>query len=699
MQASASTPSLTDEQAEAIATDEDATLVLAGAGTGKTSVIVGKLAHLVRNQGVDPGAILLLAFNRKAAVEIRERLPADLSGADVSTFHAFGRRVIADSAVAPTISKLAEDDAAFAKAVDEILCELLTDPAQSQAVIDFIAYHQASYRSAFDFDTRAEYDEYIRNVELRTLSGDLVKSFEELVIANYLTEHGIGLRYEARYEESTATKQHRQYQPDFFLPGHGIYIEHFALDEEGRPPKGWTGYAEGVKWKRSIHRQYKTDLIETYSWQHRRDTLQQALREQLEDAGVRFERVSSQVLVRQLADQQVSWLARLLATFLNHVKTNGLTSDQLRERARVYADRQRGESFLVVFDEVRTQYEQRLADEKALDFHDLINHAASHIREGRWRPPYRYVLVDEFQDIAAGRMALLQALKGRKVAYFLVGDDWQSIYRFAGSDVGLVRDCGSYLGYVRERKLSQTFRFGDGILGPSTEFVQRNPDQSQRPLRSASVVDDGGITVVADHDPASGLMWALGDIQRNAKDKRRSVLVLGRYGYSREALNKATRAEFSTVHRAKGREADYVVVLDLKDDRRGFPSKIDDDPLLGLVLPPVTGEAYPFAEERRLFYVAMTRARVGAYLVIDTVRPSIFVTELLRESGELRQIGQLALKCPRCPSGRLVPSQSRRNPQMLQLPKLRVPSAKLSRLQCGLRGGRERVVFMYESLV
>ena len=229
------TLTLTDEQARAVATDEDATLILAGAGTGKTSVIVGKLAHLVRNQGEDPHAILVLAFNRKAAEEIRKRLPEDIAGVEVCTFHAFGRRVIAESGIAPTISKLAEDNAEFGEAMDEMLDELLADAAKSRAVIDFIAYHQASYRSAFDFKTPVEYHEYIRNVELRTLSGDLVKSFEELVIANYLTEHGIEFQYEAQYEKPTATNQHRQYQPDFFLPRYGIYIEHFALNEEGPP--------------------------------------------------------------------------------------------------------------------------------------------------------------------------------------------------------------------------------------------------------------------------------------------------------------------------------------------------------------------------------------------------------------------------------------------------------------------------------
>ena len=136
------------------------------------------------------------------------------------------------------MSKLAEDTSVFRKAVDDILNDRSDGHQQSDAVTNFIAYHKAPDRSAFDFDTPAEYDEYVRSVELRTLSGFLVKSFEELVIANYLTEHGIKFRYEDPYKEPTATQRHRQYQPDFFLPGYDIYIEHFALNEEGHPPPG-----------------------------------------------------------------------------------------------------------------------------------------------------------------------------------------------------------------------------------------------------------------------------------------------------------------------------------------------------------------------------------------------------------------------------------------------------------------------------
>ena len=376
---------LTEEQAKAIATDEDTTLVLAGAGTGKTWVVVGKVAHLVQDRGVSPENILVLAYNRKAAEEIRERLTGELTSAGIFTLHSFGRKVVSESEEAPTISKLATDKVALHTAIDRILLELLLDPLLSKTVFRFIVDNLVPYKSVFDFEAEHEYLEYISNVELRTLSGDLVKSFEELHIANYLTENGIEFEYESSYREHTATKKYRQYQPDFFLPGYEVYIEHLALNEQGRPPANWTAYLEGVEWKRDIHRRHGSKLIETYSWQHEQGSILNTLEARLTSHGVIFSPVSREELVAKLAKQWISRLSKLLVTFLHHVKTSGHKPDELRTLARSIGDRKRNIRFLDVFDLVWERYEMLLRDEAALDFHDLINTATRYIREGKWK--------------------------------------------------------------------------------------------------------------------------------------------------------------------------------------------------------------------------------------------------------------------------------------------------------------------------
>lgn len=656
--------SLTDEQARAVAQDEDVTLVLAGVGTGKTSVIVGKTLHLAQGLDVDPSQILVLAFNRKAAEEIRERFPYDLAGVQVSTFHSFGRRVIAESDVAPTVSRLATDSFACSRALTRILESILRDPETYRVVMEFLAYRSSPYRSPFEFTTVTEYEEYVRSVERRNLNGDLVRSYEEVLVSNFLTEHGVRFRYERPYEERTADRKHQQYRPDFYLPDYDIHLEHFALDRRGSAPEIWGDYSESVQWKRQLHRDSGTTLIESHSWEVG-DLRFDALRRKLEAHGIEMERRDCAELVIELAKQKILVLADLLNTFMKHAKASDPTISDMLKRAGSGSTRERSERFLTIYQTVRERYEQQLRDERAVDFTDLIKRATGLIEGGAWQSPFRYVLVDEFQDISADRMALLKSLKSPGVAYFLVGDDWQSIYRFAGSDVQLMMSCSEYLGHVAECHLTQTFRFGERVQTPSTAFIQANPEQSRRELRPAKTSMDRGVAVVRSRTQDAGLARSLMDIVEHAGDSESTVLVLGRFNKSRAVMpagsgTESLGLEFSTVHRAKGREADYVVVLDLRDGYDGFPSKITDDPVLQMVLPPVSGQPYPFSEERRLFYVAVTRSRRGTYLVTDFRYPSGFVDELQKLDGRIEVLGPPPVKCPLCREGTMVSSSTGR---------------------------------------
>ena len=659
---------LTDEQAQAVATDEDVTLVLAGAGTGKTSVVTGKIAHLVHDRGVTPGSILALAFNRDAAKEIRARLPEDLDGAQVSTFHSFAFHLLGEATGhAPSVSKLATDDFAYQQAINGILSEMMMDREFAISLVALLTSEYAAYKEPFQFDTEKGYREYVRKTEPRTLNGELVKSLEELTIANFLASHGVVYEYEKEYKYRTATADRRQYQPDFYLSDYDIYLEHFALDEQGNPPSGWAGYAEGMTWKRAIHQQKQTTLIETYSWERSKGVLLKELEEKLVQRGVRLEPVPFEELVQQLSEARVRWLAVLVGSFLNHAKSGGMSEEAILRAARNQDDQSRTGHFLNVFAEVRRRYEELLKVEGAKDFHDLINEAAELVSTGEWNSQLQYILIDEFQDISNGRMKLAKALRKPGVAYFLVGDDWQSIYRFAGSYVGLIHQCDQHLGHTQRVNLTRTFRFGEGIAAPSTGFIQQNPEQTKRELLTLDRAEDHGIMVIANENAAEGLRQALRSIEGVRESRNESIKVLGRYRHSVRTLAERTKRrgvqiEYSTVHSAKGLEADHVVVVDLKDDRRfGFPSQMHDDPLLSIVMPPTHGEPYPFAEERRLFYVALTRARKGAYLVTDPNRPSGFVREITRNYPEISMQGMIQPKCLDCGSGSMIQSQTGAN--------------------------------------
>ncbi len=676
---------LTDEQARAVATDEDATLVLAGAGSGKTMVILGKIAHLIE-QGASPVEILVLAYNRKAKEEVLERLPVQLDAVDVNTFHSFGRRVVSEAeGKEPSLSPLAKDEKRRKKALQGYLQDMLLDPQYTVDLQAFLLNNLGDYKSPFDFESMGDYLDYIRKERLITFNGESVKSFEESEIANFLALNNVQYEYESLYRFDTATSNHRQYKPDFFLPDYDLYIEHFGLDENGQPPADWgkwacKRYLEGVEWKRSIHQQHETTLIETYSWQCSRGHLTATLKHMLLQHGVTLSPRPLDELVEQFKQKGklTDPFVELVDSFLNHVKTNRTSMIDLQERIQILPDgpgRNRAERFVPIFMDILERYERDVRLD-GIDFYDMINLATDYISEDSWRSPYRYILVDEFQDIALNRMKLISELrKPGEAAYFTVGDDWQAINRFAGSDLELMQNAGTHLGAVRERHLLRTFRFGSQLSDVTSTFVKRNPLQSQRvpvPLRDS---EELGIFVVAvnrmwkaaadrDQAVANAINTAISEIE-DSEGKESTVLLLGRYAFTSPTHPYPRRAniktEFSTVHSAKGREADFVIILGLNDEKYGFPSRIEDDVLLNLVTLP--DEDFEFAEERRLLYVAMTRARKGVFLLTDSVYPSKFVKELLQQSGDsIRVVGELMFDrfpdCPLCRSGVLTKSKS-----------------------------------------
>ena len=313
-------------------------------------------------------------------------------------------------------------------------------------------------------------------------------------------------------------------------------------------------------------------------------------------------------------------------------------------------DLRRQQAFAAIFIELLSRYEAHLSGLGEIDFGDMIARAAMALDEGAARVPFRYLLVDEFQDISAGRAALVKSLRQSRPGMRLlaVGDDWQSIYRFAGSDVGIMTAFEAHFGHTETRFLRRTFRFDRRLEAVASAFVLRNPAQIRKQVEAREPEDAAPAVVLwlpadgAVDDPMPGIAADLfgppaGPVPATAalREPRPDVLILGRY---RSLLQQARldwlaehypRANwrFSTIHRAKGATADYAVVLGVRGGRQPFPAERPEDPLLARFLGSL--EAFPYAEERRLFYVALTRARRRVYVVGDRRRPSPFFDELL----------------------------------------------------------------------
>jgi DNA helicase-4 len=651
---------LTPEQRLSVAVDEDATLVLAGAGSGKTSVITAKAAYLVKAEIRKPHELLLLAFAKDAAAEMSERIEARC-GVPIAarTFHALAYEIIGEvEGEKPPLAPTATDDKAFLTLIKDILRDIvskMTDIAHT--VIGWFAGFFDDFPIAWDYQSAHEWYSEVESRNLRSLKGDTVASFEELMIANWLYLNGIAYEYEPTYEHKLMGTGRRAYTPDFRLTESGVYLEHFGvrkkLQRDGSeelvtaPFINREEYLEGMTWKRQVHADNGTTLLETYSWEREEGRLLEAL----------AEKIGPYVTIRPIPEveiyDQVTQLGvvdsftSLIATFLRHFKNGGYRIEDCEARAIGSEMGKRADAFLKIFGAVYREYQARLGDR--IDFEDMVNRATALVETGKYDSPFRHILVDEFQDISTGRAKLIKALKAQHAdaRIFAVGDDWQSIYRFAGSDIHIMRNFASEFGgkyrgasgVHRTVDLGRTFRSVDKIALAARRFVLCNPSQITKTVVPAGETDQPAIKIAwTRRETGTQVMDEILSslsAEPTRQDRKPTVLLLGRYRFIEPDMQDIRRKHptltinFKTIHASKGLEADHVVILGADNARMGFPSMIVDDPLLGLVSP----EAEPFAnaEERRVMYVAITRARSTVTIMASEARPSVFVTELLKD--------------------------------------------------------------------
>jgi DNA helicase-4 len=682
---------LTPEQRLAVLTDEDATLVFAGAGSGKTSVIVAKAAYLIQRAVRQPDEILLVAFGNDAAKGMAARVEERCGSAiDAQTFHALGYGIIREvEGQAPALTPHASDDVQFRALLRDILInDVIKQKDLGVLLLKWFSNFYWPYKSKWDFKTTNEYYQYVETHELRTFQGELVQSFEECEIANWLYINGIAYEYEPVYNLDSRDNDRRAYTPDFRLTKSGIYIEHFGVRKEPlsdgtvrlttRHDVDREKYLEGRAWKRKIHKDKGTILIETYSFERVEGRLLEALQEKLAPYATPKPIPSEKTLARLIEMGRIDAFTQTISTFLRHFKSAGLTVERCHQRTEKSEDASRSHAFLKIFEPVMKAYQDRLGDR--IDFEDMITRATDHVRSGRYRSSYRHILVDEFQDISDGRAQLLLALKAQQpdARIFAVGDDWQSIYRFTGSDIYLMRNFGREFGgkfagaggVHSTVDLGRTFRSVDKIALPARSFVLKNPSQSKKRIVSANTTDVPAIkiTYYTRGQESASLALAIEEIQKTTTSGgKSSVLLLGRYHFVRPdnlddlgSRHPGLSFRFMTVHASKGLEADHVIILRAASDRLGFPSEIADDPLLNMVLP--EPENFDHAEERRLFYVALTRARKSVTILADRESPSVFVRELVdnEEYGtiELDTAGIAAHRCGAC-GGRMLAQTSK----------------------------------------
>lgn len=670
---------LTEEQRLGVIRNNDFNLVLAAAGTGKTSVIVAKCLDIIDQKFSSPEDILVLAYNKAAAEEVKERVKtrakaAKVNGSErltISTFHALGRNILKQSGVSTRLTRFAEDQVALDSWLNQWLARFLT--TGPEAVTNFL---KTQYRPVdpMEFENKEEYEHYLIDNPYRTLTGVEVKGYQELLIANWLYLNGIAFEYESNFVKKRRIETGFDYKPDFYIRGTDIYLEHFGIDRNGntRADIDTLKYNEGIKQKRKLHEECGTILIETYHYDWVEGKLEERLQAKLKTLGIKPKPIPHEQVLEALNDSGIVRDAqRKLKKALSAIRVEHLSMQDIKNRLEK-AEIPNSDAHEQILKELLQDYKNELHRQDAIDFDDMISLATECVKQGRYTPPFRFILVDEFQDISGSRMKLLQSLRefGSNPVLTFVGDDWQAIYRFAGGKLELTTRFEQVIGSHSLTKLQKTFRYNESIAHTAGTFVMQNPEQYKKQIEThhkvgrstIHLVDSGEVDRLVEN--AAGERAASIVKQLQKKRPGESIAVLARYHFvlnqCKTAFNRhgITGIKLWTFHASKGLETDNCILVGFAMGKIGFPNQNKEDEVVEALLPSI--DAFPHSEERRLMYVALTRAKNSVTIVANPMAPSTFINELLTpeydinvHSDSFKNKIREIYKCPACAKGYL----------------------------------------------
>lgn len=678
---------LDKEQINAIISDEDYSLVIAGAGTGKTTTVSAKVKYLVDIKNVDASKILVMSYTKKSTMELEKRICIDFNiPANVTTFHSLGysylRNVfknrkcyVVDNNVRNDIflDYFKSEIFPYKNKLEELFKLFTVNNTNMNTNFVFGSFLRDNYNKYLSFDEYFnEYKKYryskVKDIykeindmldkknnaeNIFTIKGELVKSKGEALIANYLFINNIDYVYEKVYDELMENR--KVYKPDFTLNlfGEKVYIEYFGLSNYKNDELNRYNKIKNIKEK--YHKDHGTKFIKI-DYEPNENIIYK-LRTSLIEMGFELRQKSSKEIYDAILDSNKlselfpfkNFLYNIIDTIKSSSKRDNYINivndyiNSLPSNEAYDAKRQ-----IYYIDDFYHYYQKKLYGSElyGFDYGDMLYYANKFIDNmGNDNHNFDYIIVDEYQDISFQRYSFIKNIIDRnKCKIMAVGDDWQAIYGFSGSKVEYTYDFSKYFEGAKLFKISNTYRNSNQLIDISGSFIMKNDMQIKKELKSnKNIVSPVKIVKYFD-DEIDVLKKLILYIHKN--NPNHSILILGRknadikYLFNDPMLKDDidTKIQFigyedididaMTIHKSKGLSSDEVIITGLN---KGFPSdEYNSFWVNNLFKFHLIDEKVPFAEERRIFYVALTRTKNNVYLLKceDAKKRSEFIDEI-----------------------------------------------------------------------
>lgn len=672
---------LDEQQRNAILLDAKNILVIAGAGSGKTTTMVAKAVYLIEKENYKQEDIVIISFTRKVKEEIMKLLHENFgyTGVNVTTFHALGLKIINSSGY--NYKKIVEDSGKFFILKNYITDVLFKDKKKFNSLLEAFGkyfYFDDKWKEFSSFNDYLDYlykskmknskmdiAEYNRTQTLKrreykkTIKGEYLRSKEEVDIANFLYINGINYEYEKRFDNV------ENYYPDFFIEQleKTNYIEHFGVDENGRndmhTEDELRSYLRTMKIKQQFFNEnFNRNLfIVTYSKYNNGSTYLKELVNELKIRGYYLNRRTEEEIYERLKETSrdgyvIIFIEKILIPFIKLYKEQGYTVsdfDQLIKNEGKILENQ-----LLVLKDFFVYYQNALEEKRLIDFEDMLHKSCylmSKINETILKVDYKYLIIDEYQDISDSRLNLVKKMSELFDAKVMaVGDDWQTIFGYSGSRIDLFKNFEREMENAERVAIEKTYRNSQELIDIAGGFIQRNPDQIEKKLISSKhlqnpielIVYDDSDKELLNNNRSFATEKILDEIV--GMDANSRILFMGRYKkdvwkisnnerfrvFQKKVVSKKhpkLQIDYLTIHQAKGCGYDYCILLDLNDNTYGFPSKIEDLPIIKIIKPKIV-EPIDYPEERRLFYVALTRTKNKIYILVPKSKASAFAYEI-----------------------------------------------------------------------